>query len=76
MKSGLPFIAVTADDLGEPIDAVQCARCGATHPIEHGTSQRLLHDNTWSTPEPSKTLGFYKCGGALYLGTVDGKKLK
>lgn len=71
--SPLPFIAIGDDQLGDLAEVVECARCGAAHPIEYGTSRTLLPDNTWSEPVPSKTLGFYQCEGNLYVGTVKGK---
>lgn len=72
----VPFVAIGADELGDPTEVAQCAVCGAEHPIEYGTSRTLLPDGTWSEPKPSRTLGFYRCGGQLYLGTIDGRRWK
>ena len=73
----IPYVAIGADELGEPAEAIQCARCGQTHQIEYGTSRTLLADGvTWSEPVPSRTLGFYKCAGQLFVGTVGGRRWK
>lgn len=74
--SDLPYVAIGSDELGEPAEVIECARCGQTHQIEYGTSQTLRADNTWTAPVPSKKLGFYKCSGNLYLGTVEGRRWK
>lgn len=74
--NAVPYVAIGPDELAEPAEAVDCTRCGEQHVIEYGTSRTLLADNTWSEPVPSKKLGFYKCGGELYLGTVEGRRWK
>lgn len=74
--SDVPFIAVGANQLGEPAEEINCPRCGVAHSIEYGTSKTLLPDNKWSEPVPSKMLGFYQCKGNLYLGTVHGKTFR
>lgn len=74
--SDIPYVAIGADELGEPTETIDCARCGQTHPIEYATSQTLRADNTWTEPVPSKLLGFYKCCGELYVGTVKGRRWK
>ena len=67
------YVAVGKHELGEPVgETVPCPHCGAEHAVEYGTSRRLLPDGTWSKPEPSKLLGFYRCGDSLYLASVDG----
>lgn len=75
----IPFLAIGNNELGEPTEIVECAKCGGTHQIEYGetTSRTLMPDGvTWSEPQPSRILGFYQCGGATYLGTVAGRALK
>lgn len=74
--SDIPYVAIGADELGEATETIDCARCGQKHPIEYGTSKTLREDGTWSEPVPIKTLGFYKCSGQLYVGTVDGRRWK
>lgn len=74
--SASPYVAVGPDELGEQTEVIACPRCKEEHAIEYGTSKTLQPDNTWSEPVSSKLLGFYKCQGKLYLGTVEGRKLK
>lgn len=74
--TAIPYVAIGADELGEPTEVIHCTRCGEPHAIEYGTSKTLRADNTWSDPAPSKTLGFYECQGQLYLGTVNGRRWK
>lgn len=74
--SAIPYVAVGPDELGEQTEVIACPRCKEEHAIEYGTSKTLRPDNTWSEPVPSKLLGFYKCQGKLYLGTVEGRKWK
>ena len=69
-----PYLAIGHEELGEPTEAIDCPHCGQNHAIEYGTIQTLLPDDTWSEPAPSKLLGYYKCRGKLYLGTVEGRK--
>lgn len=76
MMTSVPYVAIGPDELGEPAEVIRCASCGQTHPIEYGTSRTLRPDNTWTEPVPSKTLGFYSCGGHLYVGTVNGREWK
>jgi len=71
-----PYVAIGHEELGEPTEAIHCPHCDQEHPIEYGTSKTLLPDNTWSEPVPSKLLGYYKCQGKLYLGTIQGRKWK
>ena len=72
--SDVPFIAIGNDELGEPVgDSVTCRTCGEQHAIEFGTSRRMLDDGTWSEPEPSNLLGFYKCGDGLFLASLNGR---
>lgn len=74
--TGIPFVAVNSDELGEPTETIRCKRCGETHAIEYGTSKTLQPDGTWSDPVASKLLGFYTCTGKLYVGTIDLKRWK
>lgn len=71
-----PFVSIGNDELGPPLgDTVTCKTCGNEHPVEYGTSRRILDDGTWSEPEPSRLLGFYKCGEQLYLAGVAGRQV-
>lgn len=73
----VPFVAIGADELGDPTEIAQCAVCGAEHPIEYGTSRTLLPGGTsWSEPTPSRLLGFYSCDGKTFLATIDGRRWK
>lgn len=64
-----PWIAVGADELGEPVGAtVACTGCGTAHPVEHGTDA--------ATGRPSTVLAFYRCGGAVYLAGVGGRAIR
>ena len=69
----IPYMAVGNDELGEYAETIKCDKCGKEHEIEYGTSSHLLPDGTMSKPEPSKTIGFYKCGDQSYLGTINGR---
>lgn len=71
-----PYIAIGNDELGDFTEIIECPRCNSIHNIEYGTSRTLLPNGTWSEPKESKTTGFYKCGDDLYLGTINGRKLK
>lgn len=70
----VPFIAIGADELGEPTEVAQCAVCAGEHPVEYGTSRTLLTDGTWSEPRPSRLLGFYQCGDDLFVATINGRR--
>lgn len=70
------MLAIGNDELGKEIDEVLCPHCGAVHAIEYGTSKRLMPDNTWSEPKPDKSLGFYRCGGELYLASLNGREIR
>ena len=72
----IPYITVGAEELGEPANEILCPHCGDMHPIQYGTSKKLLPDGTWSDPVPDKLVGFYKCNGKLYLGTINGRLWK
>lgn len=72
----IPFMAVGNNELGEKTETIQCAMCGGEHPIKYGTSKTLLPNNTWTEPVKSKIAGFYQCGDKLYLGTLEGKRLR
>lgn len=75
--TAIPYVAISADELGEPTEVIHCTRCGEQHSIEYGTSQALMPDGkSWSKPKPSRLVGFYECRGELYLGTIDGKRWK
>lgn len=67
------YLAVGEKELGPEAEAILCPTCGQTHPIEYGTSRRLQDDGTWTDPAPSKSAGFYKCQGKLYIGTINGR---
>lgn len=70
-----PYLAIGNDELTEDAaDIVRCDRCGGAHRIEFGTSRQSLPGGGWSEPAPSKLLGFVKCGGKLYLASVNGKR--
>lgn len=47
-----------------------CPACRELHPIEY--SERINSDGT---REPSKMLGYVKCGEKCYLVSLDGKTL-
>ena len=71
-----PFIAIGNDELGDPVgDTIRCDKCGGEHPLEYGTSRTLQDDGTWSEPKPSRLIGFYKCGGDTYLGSLNGRSV-
>lgn len=73
--TAIPYVAIGSDELGEQTEMIRCPSCQDEHPIEYGTSKTLMPDGkTWSEPKPSRLLGFYKCHGKLYLGTVGGRK--
>ena len=67
------YLAVGNEELGPEAEEILCPICGQTHQIEYGTSSRLQDDGTWTDPVPSKSTGFYKCQGKLYLGTINGR---
>lgn len=69
------MLTVGNDELGDEIEKVLCPRCGDIHGIEYGKSRKMLPDGTMSEWEESKSMGFYKCGGKIYLATIDGKAL-
>jgi len=67
-------IAIGNDELGpEAGESIACDKCGYTHPIEFGTSRTLKDDGTWTESHPSKLVGFYRCGGQLYLASLNGR---
>jgi len=70
------MLAIGNNELGEPAgDTIKCPFCKGEHPIEFGTSRRVLEDGTLSEPEVG-TLGFYKCGDSSYLASINGRLLK
>ena len=74
--TSIPFTAVGANELGDDLeDTVRCPKCGKSHPLEYGTSRRLLPDNTWTESKPDKSMAFYHCGDRLYMAGVGGKYL-
>lgn len=73
----LPYIAIGNTELGEPAgETIECLFCKQQHPIEYGTSRRVLENGEWSEPKVYKTLGFYKCSDKSYLASVDGRLLR
>lgn len=72
------MIAIGNNELGAPVenDEIVCPHCGKTHQLEYGTSRMLMPDRTWSEPVVSKTTGFYKCEGQLYLGSINGRAVR
>lgn len=72
----IPFIAVGAEELGEPANEILCPNCGNIHPIQYGTSKKLLPDGTWSESKPCGLLGYYMCEGKTYLATLNGRLIK
>lgn len=71
MNEEIPYVAFGNDELDNapPVtETVKCEICGEQHPVEYG--DKILPDGT---KEPSKVLGFYKCGGKTYLASVAGK---
>ena len=71
------FIAVGADELGEPLaDQVRCPNCKQRHPVKYGDRILREADGT-ERREPSKMLAFVKCpvNDAAYLVGIDGKEL-
>ena len=66
------MLTIGAYELGEKVSEVQCQHCGKTHPIEYGKSKILLPSGEWYEPKPSKTIGFYKCCGSVYLASLNG----
>jgi len=69
----IPFKAIGNDELGESDvgETIKCKRCGKRHKVRYG--ERVLADGTW---QPSKLLGFIKCGGKPYLVAINGKLIK
>lgn len=54
-----------------PVKAkAKCPRCGKKHEVKYG--EKVLPDGT---KEPSKLLGYVKCGKDIYLVAVAGKEL-
>jgi len=77
MERNLPYAAIGNNELGPPAgETIECLFCKQQHPIEYGTSRRLMDNGEWSEPEPCTTLGFYKCGDKSYLASVDGRLLR
>ena len=67
-----PFIAIGNDELGEDVvDEIICGRCGKKHKVKY--CERILPDGTM---QPSKLVGFIKCGGKPYLVAINGKLIK
>lgn len=72
----LPFMAVGNDELGETVgDTATCPNCGEQHTVEYG--EKVTRDPVTGAErrEPSRLLGFVKCGEAAYLVAVNGKSL-
>lgn len=70
------FLAVTDDELCGPLgETVLCPTCGKPHPLEFGTSSRLLPDGSKSEPVEDRTMAFYKCKENTYLAGVAGQYL-
>lgn len=70
----VPFVAIGNDELGKPVgESITCRVCGKQHVIEYGKSRQLRDDGTWTEYTPSKLLGFYRCGGQLYLASLGGR---
>ena len=72
----IPFITVGAEELGEHVEEILCPHCGNIHPIQYGTSKKLLPDGTLSEPKPCRLLGYYMCEGKAYLATLNGRLIK
>ena len=67
-----PFVAIGNDELGEKVGkTLKCKRCGKRHKVRYG--ERILPDGTM---QPSKLVGFIKCGGKPYLVAINGKLIK
>lgn len=49
-------------------DRIYCDKCCVSHAIKY--SEEVMEDGT---RKPSKLLGFYNCGGEVYLATIKGK---
>lgn len=65
------MFAIGNDELGPPIgETVECPHCGGTHRVEYG--EKVLKDGT---KEPSRLLGFYRCGGHAYLCAIGGMSI-
>lgn len=67
----LHYIAIGNNELGDEIgESVTCPRCSGEHPVLYG--ERVLPDGS---REPSRTLGFYRCGDKSYLCAVEGRSV-
>jgi hypothetical protein len=65
------FLAVGADELGNPVGEFYACECGEIHPVLY--AEEVLMDGT---KIPSKLMAYYKCGDTSYLCGIAGKTLK
>ena len=68
--NGIPFVAVTNNELGERLgDTAKCPGCGQMHPITYG--EEILSDGT---RVPYDGMSFVTCpDGKIFLVGIDGK---
>ena len=68
----IPFLAIGNNELGPEVGkSARCPNCKKHHTVEYG--YKILPDGT---KEPSRVLGFVKCGKKSFLVAINEKLIK